>query len=129
MSSQVQKCYGVGKLIVIPALEEQFSPLQKKYRKIVLNVILHFKKDENERQQAVSFRATISTNGSKSTSNYCYPTSYPMTLQCLYPIQAGKRWETQSNGICNRPFSYSAKEHGSSDIFIHFYTRGSIEWR
>ena len=29
----------------------------------------------------------------------------------------------------NRPFSYSAKEPGSSAIFIHFYTRDSIEWR
>ena len=29
----------------------------------------------------------------------------------------------------NRPFSYSTKEPGSSVIFIHFYTRGSIEWR
>ena len=29
----------------------------------------------------------------------------------------------------NRPFSYSAKESGSSVIFIHFYTRDSIEWR
>ena len=29
----------------------------------------------------------------------------------------------------NRPFSYSAKEPGSSVIFIHFYTRDSIEWR
>ena len=29
----------------------------------------------------------------------------------------------------NRPFSYSTKEPGSSDIFIQFYTRGSIEWR
>ena len=29
----------------------------------------------------------------------------------------------------NRPFSYSAKEAGSSVIFIHFYTRDSIEWR
>ena len=29
----------------------------------------------------------------------------------------------------NRPFSYSGKEPGSSVIFIHFYTRGSIEWR
>ena len=27
------------------------------------------------------------------------------------------------------PFSYSAKEPGSSVIFIHFDTRGSIEWR
>ena len=27
----------------------------------------------------------------------------------------------------NRPFSYSTKEPGSSDIFIHFYTRSSIE--
>ena len=32
-------------------------------------------------------------------------------------------------GCYNRPFSYSTKESGSSDIFIHFYTRGSIEWR
>ena len=31
--------------------------------------------------------------------------------------------------LSNRPFSYSAKEPGSSVIFIHFYTRGSIEWR
>ena len=31
--------------------------------------------------------------------------------------------------IPNRPFSYSTKEPGSSDIFIQFYTRGSIEWR
>ena len=29
----------------------------------------------------------------------------------------------------NRLFSYSAKESGSRVIFIHFYTRGSIEWR
>ena len=29
----------------------------------------------------------------------------------------------------NRPFSYSKKEPGSSEIFIHFYARGSIEWR
>ena len=29
----------------------------------------------------------------------------------------------------NRPFSYSRKEPGSSDIFIQFYTRSSIEWR
>ena len=27
----------------------------------------------------------------------------------------------------NRPFSYSMKESGSSDIFIHFYRRGSTE--
>ena len=32
--------------------------------------------------------------------------------------------------IClNRPFSYSTKEPGSSDIFVQFYTRGSTEWR
>ena len=40
---------------------------------------------------------------------------------------------TQSQNIdgiltINRPFSHSAKEHGSSDIFINFYTRGSTEW-
>ena len=29
----------------------------------------------------------------------------------------------------NRPFSYSTKEPGSSDIFIQFHTQGSIEWR
>ena len=29
----------------------------------------------------------------------------------------------------HRPFSYSTKEPGSSDIFIQFYTRSSIEWR
>ena len=29
----------------------------------------------------------------------------------------------------NRPFSYSAKEPGSSVIFIHFYTGDSIKWR
>ena len=29
----------------------------------------------------------------------------------------------------NRPFSYSTKEPGSSDIFIQFYSQGSIEWR
>ena len=29
----------------------------------------------------------------------------------------------------NRPFSYSTKEPGSSDIFIHFDAQGSIEWR
>ena len=31
--------------------------------------------------------------------------------------------------LINRPISYSAKEPGSSVIFIHFYTRDSIEWR
>ena len=34
-----------------------------------------------------------------------------------------------SSQHCNRPFSYSTKEPGSSDIFIQFYTPGSIEWR
>ena len=29
----------------------------------------------------------------------------------------------------NRPFSYSVKEPGSSVIFIHLHTRGSIDWR
>ena len=29
----------------------------------------------------------------------------------------------------NRPFSYSTKEPGSSDIFIQFYSQGSIELR
>ena len=29
----------------------------------------------------------------------------------------------------NRPFVYSAKEPGSSVIFIHFYTRGSFKLR
>ena len=29
----------------------------------------------------------------------------------------------------NRPFSYSTKEPGSSDIFIQLFSRGSIEWR
>ena len=29
----------------------------------------------------------------------------------------------------NRPFSYSTNEPGSSVIFVHLYTRGSIEWR
>ena len=28
----------------------------------------------------------------------------------------------------NRPFGYSTKERGSNNIFIHFYTRDSIEW-
>ena len=28
----------------------------------------------------------------------------------------------------NIPFSFSTKEPGSSDIFIHFYTRSLIEW-
>ena len=35
----------------------------------------------------------------------------------------------QTSSNINRPFSYSTKEPGSSVIFIHFYTRGSIEWR
>ena len=29
----------------------------------------------------------------------------------------------------NRPFSYSTKEPGSSDIFIQLYARGSKKWR
>ena len=33
------------------------------------------------------------------------------------------------SNVYNRPFSYSRKEPGSSDIFIQFYTRSSIEWR
>ena len=35
----------------------------------------------------------------------------------------------QPCGFNNRPFSYSTKEPGSSDIFIHFDAQGSIEWR
>ena len=37
--------------------------------------------------------------------------------------------QTHCRHLSNRPFSYSTKEPGSSVIFIHFYTRGSIEWR
>ena len=33
------------------------------------------------------------------------------------------------SATCNRPFSYSTKEPGSSDIFIQIYARGSKEWR
>ena len=38
-------------------------------------------------------------------------------------------WKGFMDIIINRPFSYSTKEPGSSVIFIHFYTRSSIEWR
>ena len=31
--------------------------------------------------------------------------------------------------MINRPFSYSAKERGSSVVFIHLYTGDSIESR
>ena len=27
--------------------------------------------------------------------------------------------------LVNRPFNYSKKEPGSSDVFIHYYTRGT----
>ena len=37
--------------------------------------------------------------------------------------------ELQQIDLGNRPFSYTTKEPGSSVIFIHFYMRGSIEWR
>ena len=37
--------------------------------------------------------------------------------------------ELKSYQIYHRPFSYSRKEPGSSDIFIQFYAQGSIEWR
>ena len=33
-----------------------------------------------------------------------------------------------NNELSNGPFSYSTKVSGSSDIFIQFHTRGSIEW-
>ena len=36
---------------------------------------------------------------------------------------------TSSANRTNRPFSYSTKESGSRDIFIHFYAQSSIEWR
>ena len=49
--------------------------------------------------------------------------SFPDELKCADVTCLPK------NGPSNRPFSYSAKEPESSVIFIHFYTRDSIEWR
>ena len=43
----------------------------------------------------------------------------PIQFFCLIPYRH----------FSNRPFSYSDKKSGSSVIFIHFYTRDSIEWR
>ena len=31
--------------------------------------------------------------------------------------------------MTNRPYSYSTKEPGSSDVFIHFHSQILIEWR
>ena len=43
--------------------------------------------------------------------------------------KSAKTFDSYLIEVENRPFSYSAKEPGSSVLFIHFYTRDSIEWR
>ena len=43
------------------------------------------------------------------------------------PVVYRRKTQVSLWGLCNRTFSYSTKEPGSSEIFIQFYTRGSTE--
>ena len=60
--------------------------------------------------------------------NIQYSTSNEMNSLVSVLLAAVEKF-IQANEAFNRPFSYPTKESGSSVIFIHFYTRGSIEWR
>ena len=61
------------------------------------------------------------------------PNDEARNLSIVFLFQKATRDLARGEGVvvpwCNRPFSYSTKESGSSDIFIHFYTQSSIEWR
>ena len=54
-----------------------------------------------------------------------------ITLATLRDVNLDKRCVALPRYIVYvyRPFSYSAREPGSSGIFIHFCTRDLIEWR
>ena len=54
----------------------------------------------------------------------------PAKCSCFIASNYHQNHPLANEGVVNRnrPFSYSTKEPGSSDIFIQFYTRGSIEW-
>ena len=53
-----------------------------------------------------------------------------LRMECCVPIRFRiPRKYSMAASKYDRPFSYSTKEPGSSVIFIHFYMRGSIEWR
>ena len=54
--------------------------------------------------------------------------NYFLKFVITWPL-GNENFKVLPNYLDNRPFSYSAKEPGSSVIFIHFYTRDSIEWR
>ena len=53
---------------------------------------------------------------------YCYSADHPKNIE-IFSLPRDVLDKV------NRPFSFSAKETGSSVIFIHSYSRRSIEWR
>ena len=70
----------------------------------------------------------------KSQNAYLSRSNLPLRKGKINPLKLRELqasltvFECNNNKCLNRPFSYSTKEPGSSVIFIHFYTRGSIEW-
>ena len=96
-----------------------FSP--RCCRAVAENAINHAKK----RLVFIYHEATSILLGSKNVLNLVYFWIFQRYPVCAHP-------PSHTNGIppwAHRPFCYSTKEPGSSDIFIQIYTRGSKEWR
>ena len=55
--------------------------------------------------------------------------AFAMPSDCCFDRACCEGFEQGKFVAWYRPFRYSAKEPGSSVIFIHFYTRDSIKWR
>ena len=70
------------------------------------------------RKKAIAMFTLFTSTGSLRDSH----------LQELHPPFTRTNHSLQSPVVMGL-FRYSTKESGSSDIFIHFYTLSSMEWR
>ena len=61
--------------------------------------------------------------------NYTITVKNQLCYPCNRNLSFFKLKQVLNCKVHDRPFSYSTKEPGSSVIFMHFYTRDSIEWR
>ena len=68
--------------------------------------------------------ANNSETSSAETYKFFSAAAYTLKHYCI-----STKKSTLSFQSVDRSFRHSAKETGSSVIFIHFYTRDSIEWR
>ena len=73
-----------------------------------------------------NFLAPLNSLSLKKRSNRQIYVTDKLISRILVVFRTGVLFGTPGT---NRPFSYSKKESGPSNIFILIYTKGSIEWR